>query len=160
MSQEFSDRFRHVLADQFSGLSFTEACERSGTTVQAFSNLTAKYSDQWALCQQEIQEAVLNNVALNAWISRSLLSDVGPHAVRTLYDLMTDKAVTPSVREKAAKDVLDLIDVGGKAHLGARLEETAARFADLAEIAADNAEAINVVPAEADNDVGMGNPTK
>ena len=73
---------------------------------------------------------------------------------------MTDKAVTPSVREKAAKDVLDLIDVGGKAHLGARLEETAARFADLAEIAADNAEAINVVPAEADNDVGMGNPTK
>jgi hypothetical protein len=136
-----------VLADQFGGLTYTESCERNGTTPQAFGNLTARHPKAWKLCQQEIQESVLSNIALNAWISRSLVSDAGPFAVRVLYDLITDPRIKPETRRLAAKDILMLQDVAGTAHLGSRLEEAAAKFADMADVIADTVEESRIVDA-------------
>jgi len=147
-----SDRMREVLADQFCGFSFTESCEKNGTTVNAFSNLTRRNQDAWQLCQQEIKEAVLTNIGTNAWILRSVLSDIGPHAARTLYDLMEDRSINPNVRRQAATDVLKLLDVSGAAHIGAKLEETAARFADLTEVMADQKEGDYVISVEAEEE--------
>ncbi len=87
------------------------------------------------------------------------MSDVGPHAVRTLYDLMIDPTTPASTREKAAKDILDLMDIGGKSHIGPDLEASVARFVDLVEITSEKKEDGRVVDAElvTDNDGKLGN---
>lgn len=133
LNAELSDRMRGVLADQFAGFTLSEACEKNGCTANAFGNLTSRHPEAWSQCQQDMQESVLTNIGLNVWICRSLVSDAGPHAIRTLYELMTSRETSDAVRERAASDILKLLDVNGSAYVGARLEEAANRFADIAE---------------------------
>ena len=141
-----SQLFRTVLACRFAGHTVKEACEMLGTTPSELNKRKRSYPDAWTECHQEIKEAVLQNLAANVWIVRSGLSDVAPHAVRCLYDLITNRTTKDSIKKDAAVQVLKLLDIDGSASLGATISEAAYAFKDLADATREQFENDNIVP--------------
>ena len=128
-----SDVFRHLIAARFAGHTVKEGCEMLGIGASDLNKLKRTHTDAWKEAHQEIKEAVLQNLAANVWITRSGLSDVAPHAVRCLYEIITDRKVGAGIRKDAAVQVLKLLDIDGSASLGATVSEAAYAFKDLAD---------------------------
>ena len=128
-----SQLFRSVLACRFAGHTVKEACTMLGTTSSELNKAKRKFPTAWTEAHQEIKEAVLQNVAANVWITRSALSDLAPHAVRCLFDLITNRNTKDSIKKDAAIQVLKLLDIDGSASLGATISEAAYAFKDLAD---------------------------
>jgi hypothetical protein len=132
-SPRVSEIFRRVLASRFSGFTVKEACTQIGIDSSRLNKHKRDFPAAWQAANQEIKEAVLQNLAANVWIVRSALSDVAPHAVRCLYELITSRTVKDSIRKDAAVQVLKLLDIDGSASLGATISEAAYAFKDLAD---------------------------
>lgn len=123
-----------------------------GTTPGELNKRKRNFPEGWQAAHQEIKEAVLQNLAANVWITRSALSDVAPHAVRCLYDLITSRTTKDSIKKDAAVQVLKLLDIDGSASLGATISEAAYAFKDLADATRERFENDNIIPIiEADD---------
>ena len=150
-SARVSEIFRRVLAARFSGFTVKEACIQIGIDSSRLNKHKREFPAAWQQANQEIKEAVLQNLAANIWIVRSALSDVAPHAVRCLYELITSRTVKDSIKKDAAVQVLKLLDIDGSASLGATISEAAYAFKDLADATREtfeNDHIIDVVDAE------------
>jgi hypothetical protein len=130
---------------RFAGHTVAEACTMVGTDKSNLNKCKRNNPDGWQAAHQEIKEAVLQNVAANVWITRSALSDVAPHAVRCLYELIVSRTATDVVRKDAAIQVLKLLDIDGSASLGATISEAAYAFKDLADATREEFENRNIV---------------
>ena len=119
LSVHKSNLLRHVVGLRYSGYSFREAFEDAAESYEIKPHTVENYYYQHReavdIVEQEHLENALKSYHNHLWAIRSMMSDAGPRAVRTLIEVMDDKKSSPNIRLKASAYILKMINVDGSA---------------------------------------------
>lgn len=131
-TDHMSQLFRGIIADRFSGLTIKESCKRFDLRPRTFYEYKSKHKEGWDQAIREMHDYVTANIDANSWIVMSALSDLGPHFVRTLWEISADKRAPHGVRKDAAVQGLKLLGVDKMRGPAPALEKATAAMRDLA----------------------------
>jgi hypothetical protein len=120
LSTERSNLIRHIVGLRYSGYSYREAFQDAAQSYElkphTAENYYYKHRDAVDFAEQEHLENALKSYHNHLWAIRSMMSDAGPRAVKTLIGVMDDKKSSPNIRLKAAAYILKMINVDGSAN--------------------------------------------
>jgi hypothetical protein len=119
ISVEKSNMLRHIVGLRYSGDSYREAFEDAAIKYEikphSVENYYYKHQKEVDLVEQEHLEYALKSYHNHLWAIRSMMSDAGPRAVRTLIGVMDDKKSSPNIKLKAAAYILKMVNTDGSA---------------------------------------------
>jgi hypothetical protein len=119
ISVEKSNMLRHIVGLRYSGCSYREAFEDASETYEikphSVENYYYKHQREVDIVEQEHLEYALKSYHNHLWAIRSMMSDAGPRAVRTLIGVMDDKKSSPNIKLKAAAYILKMVNADGSA---------------------------------------------
>jgi hypothetical protein len=146
-TKEESDQIRDIVALRFAGKTLSECSEQVGVTPSYIVTWMTRHQDAFNIAEQQHLERCLRAMETNLWIIRTGLSEVGPRAVQTLAEIMTDKKATPGVRKDCAVQVLKLLDVDHSV-TGGKVESLSKEFAKALRDARTEVKSDNIIEAE------------
>jgi hypothetical protein len=119
ISVDRSNMLRHIVGLRYSGYSYREAFQDASVKYEikphSVENYYYNHSKEVDLVEQEHLEYALKSYHNHLWAIRSMMSDAGPRAVRTLIGVMDDKKSSPNIRLKAAAYILKMVNADGSA---------------------------------------------
>jgi hypothetical protein len=139
-SQKQSDVARMVVAMRLGGFALEDCFEAAAEEYELATITVKKYwyekKELFGLAEIEHSENAIKKYGKNVAVCRTMLSDAGPDAVRTLVDVMRNPDASDSVRSKTAVAVLKMLDVDGSA-TGTKSEDIAMKSLNIAKAAMD-----------------------
>jgi len=119
LSVDRSNMLRHIVGLRYSGCSYREAFQDASVKYEikphSVENYYYNHAKEVDLVEQEHLEYSLKSYHNHLWAIRSMMSDAGPRAVRTLIGVMDDKKSSPNIRLKAAAYILKMVNADGSA---------------------------------------------
>ena len=106
---ETSDKLRSLIGARFSGFTLEESAKQIGMSISAANSLRIRHPEAYAEAQQEHVQRSLEVHHGNMYILNSLLSDMGPRAMKAIDKILRAKATKPETRLKAAQLALEML---------------------------------------------------
>lgn len=117
---ERSNMLRDIVALRFGGNALREAFKKVAENNDIIPNTVEKYyyrnPEAIKLAEEEHLTSAIAEYHTNLWAVRTMMSEAGPQAIKTIIEVMKSRKSSPNVKLKAAQAILKMMDVDGSAN--------------------------------------------
>lgn len=111
-SAEIDFRIRAIVGMRYQGIPDRKIEESLGLYQKAVNEYEIRHPEAFDAAESDAAALIMRDYYRNVNVVRAAVGESGPLAVETLRKLMNDSEAKDEVRLRAAKAILDLLDVG------------------------------------------------